>query len=337
MIYQRLIVHVLGLATTALLLQACSTPTPPTPEQPRFDLQGHRGARGHAPENTLAAFDRALDIGVTTLELDIGVTQDGMVVIGHDPKLNPNITRDAQGQWLEATGPAVNMLTLAQVQRYDVGRIKPGTRYAQTFAQQQPRDGERMPTLAALFERVKQRGDAHVRFNIETKLNPTDAQATVEPEAFVRALLAVVNAHGMASRVSVQSFDWRTLREVSRIAPQIPTVCLTVRQNWQDNIGANGLWTDGITLDAHGGLVPRMVKAAGCSTWSPTFADLDATQHAEARRLGLKTVVWTVNQPTDIERMLALEVDGIISDYPDRVRGAMAARGMAVPVPAQKK
>ena len=331
MIYQRLIVRLLGVAATALLLQACSTPTPRVTEQPRFDLQGHRGARGHAPENTLAAFDRALDIGVTTLELDIGVTQDGMVVIGHDPKLNPNITRDAQGQWLEATGPAIVTLTLAQVQRYDVGRIKPGTRYAQTFAQQQPRDGERMPTLAALFERVKQRGDAHVRFNIETKLNPTDAQGTVEPAAFVRALLAVVNAHGLAPRVSVQSFDWRTLREVNRVAPHIPTVCLTVRQNWQDNIAANGLWTDGITLDEHGGLVPRMVKAAGCSTWSPTATDVDEAQLHEARRLGLKTVVWTVNQAADIERMLTLDVDGIISDYPDRVRDAMVKRGMPVP------
>ncbi len=337
MIYQQSIFRALGAVTAALWLQACSTASPPVAEPPRFDLQGHRGARGHAPENTLTAFDRALDIGVTTLELDVGVTQDGVVVIGHDPKLNPNITRDDQGRWLDVTGPTVASLTLAQLQRYDVGRIKPGTRYAETFAQQQPRDGERMPTLASLFERVKARGEVRVRFNVETKLSPADPQATVDPATFVRAVLSVVNAHGMASRVSVQSFDWRTLREAQRMAPGMSTVCLTVRQNWQDNIGSQGLWTDGITLDAHGGLLPRMVKAAGCSTWSPAFADLDAVQLAEARRLGLKTVVWTVNQSADIDRMLALDVDGIISDYPDRVRTAMAARGMALPAPARNK
>ncbi len=330
MIYQRTFCVWLGACAVAALMAACATPYNHD-ELPRFDLQGHRGARGHAPENTLAAFDRALAMGVNTLELDIGITQDGVPVITHDPKLNPNITRDATGQWLETPGPAIRSLTLAQVQSYDVGRIKPGTGYAQTFAQQQGRDGERIPTLAALFALVNQRGAQHVRFNIETKLNPNDPQGTADPATFVRALLDVIDSHGMAKRVSLQSFDWRTLREANRVAPNIRTVCLTVRQNWQDNVGAKGKWTDGITLEEHGGQVPRMVKAAGCGTWSPLFSELDEAQLSEAQRLGLKTVVWTVNQSADIERMLKLGVDGIISDYPDRVRAAMTQRGMARP------
>ena len=120
-----------------------------------FDLQGHRGARGLAPENTLAGFARALEIGVTTLETDLAVTKDGVIVLSHDPVLNPDIVRGPDGQWLAAPGPAINSLTLAELKRYDVGRIKPGTKYAQQFAGQTPVDGQRIPTLAELFDLAK--------------------------------------------------------------------------------------------------------------------------------------------------------------------------------------
>ncbi len=294
-----------------------------------LDLQGHRGARGLAPENTLAGFDKALDIGVTTLELDIGLTADGVPVIAHDPQLNPAITRDANGRFLDATGPALRSLTLAELQAYDVGRLQPGTRYAATFATQQAVDGERIPTLAQLFERVKQRGDDKVRFNIETKISPATDAITASPEEFVRAVLAVVRAHDMQDRVTLQSFDWRSLRLVQQAAPGLPTAYLSAQRLRFDTI-FDGRWTDGFTLAEYGS-VPKMVQAAGGTIWSPHFANLDAARLREAHDLGLKVIVWTVNEPADIERMLALGVDGIISDRPDLVREAMARRGMPLP------
>ena len=304
---------------------------------PAIDLQGHRGARGLAPENTLAGFDAALAVGVTTLELDIGITRDGVVVVAHDLRLNPILTRDAQGRWLEAPGPAIASLTLAQLQRYDVGRLKPGSEYAQRLPLQQPKDGERIPTLAALFERVAAAGDTRVRFSIETKLNPNEPDATPSPAVFARALIDVVRAHRLESRVSVQSFDWRTLREVRRRAPAIATVCVTARQSWLNNVD-DPRWTAGLDVDNYADSVPLLVKAAGCDVWSPFFGDLeddlDALTHA--RSLGLKTIVWTVNQSADIERMLALGVDGIVSDHPERVRAAMAARGMELPAATKR-
>lgn len=300
-----------------------------------FDLQGHRGARGLAPENTLAAFDTALSLGVDTLELDTVLTRDGTVVISHDATLNVNLTRDAAGRWIDAPGAAIRTLTLAELQRHDVGRIKPGTRYAETYPEQRGLDGERIPTLAQLFERVAQRGDKRVRFNIETKLSPLAPELTPAPEDFARAVLAVVDAHAMRSRVTLQSFDWRSLKAARRLAPDVPTACLSAQQRWLDNI-ADPRWTDGATL-AEAGSLPKLVKAAGCSTWSPYFGDLNEASLAEARGLGLKVVVWTVNDAAAIERMLALGVDGIISDRPDRVRSAMAARGMALPPAAPTK
>ena len=301
----------------------------PTPTAPGLELQGHRGARGLAPENTLAAFDLALTLGVTTLELDTVLTQDNVVVISHDATLNPNFTRDASGAYLNGPGPAIRELPLAELQRYDVGRLRPGTRYAQSHPEQRAHDSERIPTLAQLFDHVKARGAQAVRFNIETKISPLRTELTPEPEAFVRAVLDVARAHAMVERFSLQSFDWRTLAVAQRIAPGVPTVYLSSEQDWGNNV-ADPRWTAGMTFAEHGS-VPRMVKAAGGQVWSPYHGDLNASRLQEAHALGLRVVVWTVNDPQDIEAMLELGVDGIISDRPDRVRAALLAHGLPLP------
>ena len=153
-----------------------------------FDLQGHRGARGLAPENTLPAFAAALSLGVSTLELDVGVTRDGVVVIAHDRRLNPDITRDAQRRWLQPPAPTVRSLIYAEIQRYDVGRIRPGIDYAKLYPEQRPIDGTRMPRLSDLFLLLKKSGNTTVRLNIETKISPLAPEETLDPESFAKAL-----------------------------------------------------------------------------------------------------------------------------------------------------
>jgi glycerophosphoryl diester phosphodiesterase len=299
-----------------------------------FDLQGHRGARGLAPENTLAAFARALEIGVTTLETDLAVTRDGVIVLSHDPVLNPDIVRGPDGRWLAAPGPAISSLTLAELKRYDVGRIKPETKYAQTFAGQTPVDGERIPTLAGLFDLAKTSGRTP-RFNIETKLSPDKPGETPDPETFARLVVEAVRGAGMASRTTIQSFDWRTLLAARRLAPEIETVCLTYEKTLQDQADASGRrpspWLAGLDPAAYGGSVPRLAAAAGCGTWSPYFRELGEATVAEAHALGLKVVPWTVNSREDLARFIDMKVDGLITDYPDRAREVMAAKGVPLP------
>lgn len=297
-----------------------------------FDLQAHRGGRGLRPENTLPAFEHALALGVDTLELDIGVTADGAVVISHDPYLNPLITRDADGRWLEGSkGPLLKSLTLAQLQAYELGRIQPGSAYASTFSTQQPVDGIRMPTLAALFDRVRTLGADRVRFNIETKIDPNRPQDTVDAEVMTRALLRVVDTAGMHARVTIQSFDWRTLQLVQRLAPAIPTAYLTIQSANNDNV-RDGAWTAGWKLAEHGS-VPRLVKAAGGTLWSPNAGALTEPLVREAQALGLVVLPWTVNDPAAMERILDWGVDGLITDYPDRLRVVLRQRGIALPAP----
>jgi glycerophosphoryl diester phosphodiesterase len=261
--------------------------------QTPIELQGHRGARGHLPENTLPGFEAAAAMGVDTLELDVGVTRDGVVVVHHDRRLNPDVARGADGRWVSAPAPTIFSLDFEVLQRYDVGRIRPGSEYAQRFPHQKPQDGARIPRLS---EVLKIPG---VKFNIETKVSPKAPDETLAPEPFARALIAEVRKAGVAARSTIQSFDFRTLELVQREAPEIRTAYLTQGQKGEP--------------------VPRSIRAMGGAIWSPNFDDLDARALAEARKLGIRVVVWTVNEPVDIQRMLSLGVDGIISDYPDRV------------------
>ena len=296
---------------------------------PAIDLQGHRGARGLLPENTLPSFQRALELGVTTLELDIAITSDGVLVIHHDQTLNPDITRDASGRFLDQRGPAIHSMTWAQLQTYDVGRLKPGTDYARQYPEQQAVDGTRIPRLSDLFDLVKRSGDDKLRFAIETKLTPDKPDETPLPEPFARAVVEEIRKAGMAARAQIQSFDWRTLQVVQKIAPEIATVYLTAQQRWLDNVGAGrpegSRWTAGFQYRDHGS-IPKMIKAAGGSHWSVHFRDLDSQKVKEAQSLGLKVLVWTVNDPAVMAQMIEYGVEGLITDRPDLARKLLEER-----------
>ena len=258
-----------------------------------MDVQGHRGCRGYLPENTLPAFRRALEFGVHTLELDVGVTRDGVVVVHHDRGLNPAIARSADGKWVTQPTP-INHLTWAQLQTYDVGRLQPGSEYGSKFPHQKPLDGTRVPRLAELFALAR---DSKVRFNIEPKSDLDAPDETLPAEPFARALIVEVRKAGMQKRTTVQAFDWRLLKVVEREAPELPTVYCT----------------------EEGGSDPARVHAAGGRIWSPDFEMLTPGKLAAARKWGMWVTVWTVNEAADIARMIAMGVDGIASDYPDRV------------------
>ncbi len=299
-----------------------------------FDLQGHRGTRGLMPENTLPAFQRALEIGVTTLETDLAMTRDGVIVLAHDPVLNMELARDQSGAFLSKNGPPIRSLTYAETQTYDVGRLNPAGKYAAQWLEQTPVDGARMPRLSDLFA-LSQRSAPSVRFNIETKLSPLKPDETADPETFVAAVLADVRKAGATQRVTLQSFDWRTLILSRRLAPDMATACLTIDMPNTSTVrpGADGKpspWLGGLDPAAFGGSLPKLTNAAGCTTWSPFWRNLDAGNVKEAQALGLKVVPWTVNLPADMLAVLALGVDGLITDYPDRARKVLADKGIAV-------
>jgi glycerophosphoryl diester phosphodiesterase len=304
-----------------------------TTQAAAFDLQGHRGARGLAPENTLPAFARALAIGVTTLELDAGITEDGVVVVCHDRRLNPDIARGTDGRWLVGRTRTIRELTFHELGRYDVGRIRPGSDYSTRFPVQRRTDGVRIPKLRDVFELARKAHNDEVRFNIETKLSPLAPDETAGPDEFARAVIQVVRASHVERRTTIQSFDWRTLALVQREAPEIATAYLTSDAENVRDVGAGpSPWTNGIRFADHGS-VPKMVKAARGVIWSPNYRDLTEALLKEAKGLGLGVLPWTVNDPPDMERLIDWGVDGIITDYPDRLRDVMAAKRLPLPKP----
>jgi glycerophosphoryl diester phosphodiesterase len=298
-----------------------------------FDLEAHRGGRALLPENTLPAFANALGIGIDTLELDVGVTADGEVVVSHERRLNPDLARDANGVYVAAPGAPLARLKLDEVKRYDVGQIRPDSNYAKQFPAQRAVPGTPIPTLKEVFALVRNSGNTGVRLNIETKIDPDHPDDTLDPQAFVASLLGVIDAEHFSDRVMIQSFDWRTLQLVQRQAPWIPTVYLTLQRGSAPTVARDRAtsWTAGFNPADHGGSLPRTIKAAGGAIWSPYFGDVDAASITEAHNAGLRVVVWTVNKEDDMARMIEIGVDGIISDRPDLLRKMADEKGIALP------
>ncbi|HLJ37123.1 MAG TPA: glycerophosphodiester phosphodiesterase [Steroidobacteraceae bacterium] len=318
-----------------ILLLAASPDTAPADTPKRltpFDIEAHRGGRALRPENTLPAFANALSMGVDTLELDMAITRDEVVVVSHDRGLNPDLARGADGQYIAASIPFID-LTLAQVKTYDVGQIRPGSAYAAQFPEQRAMPGTRIPTLSQVIALVRASGDTHVRLNIEIKIDPHHPRESLDPERFVAIVLALLRREHFESRVMIESFDWRSLRLVQKLAAQIPTVYLTTESGHEPTVYSDraSVWTAGFSPGDQGGSVVRAVKAAGGGIWSPYYRDLNARSIAEAHLLGVAVIAWTVNDAQEMADLIDMGVDGIISDRPDLLRTVAAARGLRLP------
>jgi glycerophosphoryl diester phosphodiesterase len=295
----------------------------------KFELAGHRGARGLFPENTLEGFAATLALGVDAIELDVALTADGIPVVTHDSRLNAELTRGPDGAWLAGPGPAIRSLRLADLQPYDVGRLRPGSRTARLHPAQTPQDGARIPTLASVIALA---GQARVRVDAEVKTQPDEPGLTAPAAEVADAVLAAAAQAGATELLVVRSFDWRGLRHLRRTRPELPLVWLTSPHT----VARAALWWDGATPAAHGGSVPAAIAAeyAGRPVqagWAPEHAGLTRAEIAAAQALGLRVLPWTVNDPADMERLIAWGVDGLCTDRPDLARAAMHAAGLPLP------
>lgn len=287
---------------------------------PRPVVIGHRGAAGLEPENTLAGFKRAIDLGVDALELDVLLSADGELVVHHDFTLNPEIARSPNGQWVDgAHRIALKDLTLAGIKTYDVGRLKPGTGYARRFPDQQPRDGARIPTLGEVVALIKQTAPPALVLCIEIKTSPEKPEMTFPPETVAEAVVEVVRSENIVSQTRILSFDWRSLARVQEIAPEIPTVYLTskFKQFKPFDKAKTLLWTAGIDPADHGGSLPKMIRAAGGWHWGIKYSQITADQVQKAHDAGIRVYAWTVDSKSDMVRLAAMGVDGIITNRPD--------------------
>lgn len=282
---------------------------------------GHRGAAGLAPENTLSAFEKACELKVNAVELDVHLSADDKIIVHHDYLLQPAIARTPDGQWLDRPGPAVKELTLAQLKTYDVGRLKPGSRYARRYPDQEPVDGERIPTLAEVISLLKTKYPESTRLWIEIKTDPERADLSSSPQTVVEKVTTLLHEQDFSDRAGILSFDWRALAQVQKISPKIPTIYLSNVGGRLNNIKSGqpgpSPWMAGLDIDDFGGSIPRAVKAAGGRFWAPFYGYITYALLEEAHQLGLKVFVWTVDSRRDMERLKEMGVDGIVTNRPD--------------------
>jgi glycerophosphoryl diester phosphodiesterase len=332
----RILVNILLVPAILLAASSCFTSEKSIPpidvEQPakKIDIIGHRGAAGLVPENTLSAFQRACEIGVDAIELDVLLTADNTIVVHHDYALKPEITRTPQGDWLDRPGPFIRKLTLAKLKTYDVGRLKSGTRYSRRYPEQQPVDGERVPTLAEVISLVEATCDPTTQLWVEIKTNPEKPDFTPAPETVANAVVQLLNKRNFTGRVRILSFDWRSLAQVQKIAPTIATIYLSLEGRSLNNIkpGQPGAspWMAGLDIDDFSGSIPQAVKAAGGLYWAPYYKHLTRVLLNDAHELGIQVFVWTPDKRSEMIRLIEMGVDGIITNRPDILRSIMDER-----------
>jgi glycerophosphoryl diester phosphodiesterase len=308
-----------------------------------FDLQAHRGGLGLVVENTLPAFANALELGVSTLELDVQITEDGYAVVTHDRDPNPSKCVD--------TAPAfpgdpefpyvpgqrfVRDLTLAQVRTIDCGSL----RLAQ-FPNQRLAPGARMPLLSEVFDLVRAYRARHVTLNVETKVEAGAPEQTAPREQFVQVVAREVRRARLVDQVTIQSFDWGALMRMRQVEPRLPIVALTNGQQFlQAGQPGASPWLGGIDIDDFAGSLQRRFVAAaasfGADAVSPVHGDpqggtVNDPLVRAAHRAGMAVVPWTINDRATIESLMDIGVDGIITDLPDQLRTIMAERRYALP------
>jgi glycerophosphoryl diester phosphodiesterase len=316
------------------------------PQKTHFDLQAHRGGLGLTTEESLEGFAKAMRLGVTTLELDAHVTKDEKVVVNHDRKISAQKCRDT-GPLFEGdpmypyVGKYIKDLTLAQIKTMDCGYQQlPG------FGEQEVIHGFRMVELKDVLDLVKAYNAHQITLNIETKVEAGAPDQTQPRDLFVRRVFEEIHASGIEDQVTIQSFDWGALMRMHELAPRWPLVALTNHDFLQVGQPGASPWLGGIDADDYAGDFVRAAAAVpGVVALSPNYGfpqngkigDLgfrfypDRTMVSEAHALGLKVIPWTCDDPATVEALIDMGVDGIITDYPNRVRQIMADRGMRLP------
>jgi glycerophosphoryl diester phosphodiesterase len=286
-----------AIAAGLLLLGSAACQKPPSP----WDLQGHRGARGLQPENTIPSFLKALEYGVDTIELDLAVSADGRLIVSHEPWMNSEICRDPAGNVIEGDGRPFNLyrMTADSIATYDCGSWgHPRFPQQVPMAVHKPVLDEAIAAIEAEAERI---GLKPLRYNIETKIQPGwEGEYTPQPDDFARLVHEVVVNSGIRGRAILQSFDERTLIAMKAIDPDMPLALL---------------------VENTAGLAANLARLPfKPDIYSPYHLFVHQGLRDSTREMGISLIPWTVNHTSDMRRLLDLGVDGIITDYPDSAR-----------------
>lgn len=311
-----------------------------------FDLEAHRGGRDVRPENTLYSYAYAIELGATSIECDMQLTKDGQIVMSHNPILNSDITRDENGNYIENNKYDIHLMTVDELKKFDVGVMDPNCgEYYDLHGKTQFTYDAKIPTLEELMQLIQSYGDKNIVLNIETKSYPDPASAgyknNADPKKFVEVFNNIVKKYDMEDRVVLQSFDWQTLIEMKNLNPNISTSALWQEQpSWGRDSESlrryekkKSPWLGGLDIKDYQGNPVKAAHAIGADIISPYYTEISKQDVDEAHSLGMKVVPWTVNNEKDMNMLLDMGVDGIISDKPWLLKQVLEKRNIKLHTP----
>lgn len=311
-----------------------------------FDLEAHRGGRDVRPENTLYSYAYAIELGATSIECDMQLTKDGQIVMSHNPILNSDITRDENGNYIENNKYDIRLMTVDELKKFDVGVMDPNCgEYYDLHGKTQFTYDAKIPTLEELIQLIQSYGDKNIVLNIETKSYPDPASAgyknNADPKKFVEVFNNIVKKYDMEDRVVLQSFDWQTLIEMKKLNPNISTSALWQEQpSWGRDSESlrryekkKSPWLGGLDIKDYQGNPVKAAHAIGADIISPYYTEISKQDVDEAHSLGMKVVPWTVNNEKDMNMLLDMGVDGIISDKPWLLKQVLEKRNIKLHTP----
>lgn len=281
-------------------------------------IYGHRGARGDLPENTLESFKYLFENNIHAYETDILISKDFIPVITHDFRLDPSYTKDINDNWIEDENIKIIDLTYDQISQFDVGTLNKLSRYGRKFINQKSLENQKIPKLSDLLKLTSDNIVENLLINLEIKSTPVEKSLTPEPNEMVKIIIDEVSRSNLEDRIIYSSFDWRVLREIKERDSKIPRAYLT--SGVKGKIYDKSPWLDFTPL--HNGVeLPELIKALGGSAWHPNYKDVNKEIVQISHDKGLPVNVWTVNKENDMLRMIDYGVDGIMTDYPLKLKG----------------
>ena len=311
-----------------------------------FDLEAHRGGRDVRPKNTLYSYAYAIELGATSIECDMQLTKDGQIVMSHNPILNSDITRDENGNYIENNKYDIRLMTVDELKKFDVGVMDPNCgEYYDLHGKTQFTYDAKIPTLEELMQLIQSYGDKNIVLNIETKSYPDPASAgyknNADPKKFVEVFNNIVKKYDMEDRVVLQSFDWQSLIEMKKLNPNISTSALWQEQpSWGRDSESlrryekkKSPWLGGLDIKDYQGNPVKAAHAIGADIISPYYTEISKKDVDEAHSLGMKVVPWTVNNEKDMNMLLDMGVDGIISDKPWLLKQVLEKRNIKLHTP----
>lgn len=311
-----------------------------------FDLEAHRGGRDVRPENTLYSYAYAIELGATSIECDMQLTKDGQIVMYHNPILNSDITRDENGNYIENNKYDIRLMTVDELKKFDVGVMDQNCgEYYDLHGKTQFTYDAKIPTLEELMQLIQSYGDKNIVLNIETKSYPDPASAgyknNADPKKFVEIFNNIVKKYDMEDRVVLQSFDWQTLIEMKKLNPNISTSALWQEQpSWGRDSESlrryekkKSSWLGGLDIKDYQGNPVKAAHAIGTDIISPYYTEISKQDVDEAHSLDMKIVPWTVNNEKDMNMLLDMGVDGIISDKPWLLKQVLEKRNIKLHTP----